>query len=59
MRELLGEIEAGPPGLDQEKDAERMSKWLRSVEDNQDKVHPIGEFVAGSFERHLAAWEEL
>jgi hypothetical protein len=56
IRELLSEIEAGPPGADDEEQKECLTEWLRSVEG---KLHPIGEFVAGSFGRHVAAWEEL
>lgn len=56
MRDLLGEIEAGPPELGDEELEGYLSEWLRSVDE---KVHPVLEFVAGSFGRHVAAWEEL
>lgn len=56
LRELLAELEAGPPDSDVEENVKRLTEWLQSV---QDKVHPPGEFVAGSFGRHVAAWEEL
>jgi hypothetical protein len=56
MRELLTEIELGPPLVDSEEKEEMLTEWLRSVEDN---LHPVEEFVAGSFGRHKAAWEEL
>jgi hypothetical protein len=56
MRDLLKEIEAEPPELGDEELEEFFSKWLRSVDE---KVHPISEFVAGSFSQHVAAWEEF
>jgi hypothetical protein len=56
LAELLKEIEAGPPEADQDKLEKPLTEWLRAV---QDKVHPVEGFVAGSFWRHVAAWEEL
>jgi hypothetical protein len=56
MRELLKEIESGPPESDGEESEERLTEWLRSVEN---KLHPVKDFVAGSFGRHAEAWEEL
>jgi hypothetical protein len=56
MRELLTEIEAGPPGSSIEEMTEGLLDWLRLV---KNKVHPVKDFVAGSFGRHIAAWEEL
>jgi hypothetical protein len=56
MRELLAEMEAGPQPTELKEAAKSLTDWLRFV---QEKVHPIEGFVAGSFGRHLAAWEEL
>jgi hypothetical protein len=56
MRDLLTEIEQGPPDFDRGEGGESLTEWLQKVED---KVHLVGEFVAGSFGRHVAAWEEL
>lgn len=56
LRELLREMEAGPPKLNREEVGESLEEWLRSI---QDKVHPVEEVVVGSFGRHVAAWEEL
>jgi hypothetical protein len=52
----LNEIEKGPPKLDRKEHEERLTAWLRSKEE---KLHPVERFVAGSFGRHVAAWEEL
>jgi hypothetical protein len=56
MKVLLTEIEAGPPGSDIGEMTEGLLDWLRSV---KNRVHPVENFVAGSFGRHIAAWEEL
>lgn len=56
LRELLREIEAGLPEVGDEEFEESLSEWLRTVES---RVHPVSEFVAGSFGRHPGAWEEL
>jgi hypothetical protein len=56
IRDLLEEIEAGPPKGDDQKLEEQLTEWLRSV---KDKVHQVESFVAGNFGRHVAAWEEL
>lgn len=56
LRELLEEIQAGPPTSDLEESLDKLSEWLRTV---PDKVYPVDGFVAGSFGRHVAAWEEL
>jgi hypothetical protein len=53
MRDLLEELESGPPELGSEEDEERLTEWLRSVED---RLHcPVKDFVAGSFGRHMEA----
>jgi hypothetical protein len=52
----LREIEAGPPELKREEVQESLMEWLRTVDK---KVHPVKGFVAGSFGRHVAVWEEL
>jgi hypothetical protein len=56
LKELLREIKAGPPLASPDELERSLEDWLRSV---QDKVHPLDGFVAGSFGRHVAAWEEL
>jgi hypothetical protein len=56
LRELLREMEAGLPETNGEELEETLSEWLKNVEG---KVHPVSEFVAGSFGQHVAAWEEL
>jgi hypothetical protein len=56
LSEILAEIEAGPPVSNQEEVTERLTEWLRSV---KEKIHHVDDFVAGSFSRHVAAWEEL
>jgi hypothetical protein len=56
IRDLLSEIEAGPPVANGKDLEDSLTEWLRSV---KDKVHPVEEFVAGSFSRHVAAWEEV
>jgi hypothetical protein len=56
MRDLLVEMEAGPPESSREGAEEGLTEWLRLVEE---KLLPVEGFVAGSFGRHAAAWEEL
>jgi hypothetical protein len=56
IRDLLDEIERGPPKSDLEEHEELLTAWLRTVEE---KIHPVDRFVAGSFGRHVAAWEEV
>jgi hypothetical protein len=52
MRELLGEMEAGLPDLNREEPEKSLTEWLQSV---REKVHPVEEFMAGSFGRHINA----
>jgi hypothetical protein len=56
IRDPLSEIEAEPPDLGDDNLEDSLTEWLRSV---KDKVHPVEDFVAGGFGRHVAAWEEL
>jgi hypothetical protein len=56
IKDLLSEIEAGAPEANGKDWEDSLLEWLNSV---KEKVHPVEEFVAGSFGRHVAAWEEL
>jgi hypothetical protein len=56
MQDLLTEIEVGALDFDRGDGGKTLIEWLRRVEE---KVHPVEEFVAGSFGRHVAALEEL
>jgi hypothetical protein len=46
MRDLLAEIEAGPPDFTRGEEGEALTDWLQKI---HEKVHPVEEFVAGSF----------
>jgi hypothetical protein len=59
LRELLSEMEAGLPEGDRDELEEKLTKWLQWLQPVEDNVHPVAEFVAGSFGRHVAAWKEL